>query len=271
MSEKMNERVAHSMGVWNISPKYTFLSGTTLKFIAVISMLLDHIGAVLVYPLYQNHIFANIRLWYYIYYIMRGIGRLAFPIYAFLLVEGFIHTRSKMKYALNLLLFAIISEMPFDLALGHELTHLTDNVFFTLFLALLCIWSIETAQNQLEARFKENTSMQVRLGSYLGVVIVLTAAFASMAYLLDTDYDMFGVILVSVLYLFRYSRLFQGLLGYTCFLKWAWSFPAFFFIQFYNGKRGIGLKYFFYAFYPVHLMILYYISKYLTNLYFGVI
>lgn len=267
----MSEWVAHSMGIWNIPSKYTCLSGSALKMIAVIAMLLDHVGAVIVYPLYQNHIFTNMHLWYYIYYIMRDIGRIAFPIYAFLLVEGFAHTRSRVKYAGNLLLFAIISEVPFDLALRHELKHLTDNVFFTLFLALLCIWCIDTLQNQVDQKMK-NASIQVRLLGYLIVVLVITAAFAAMGYLIDSDYDMFGVILVSIFYLFRYSRLFQGILGYTSFCaKWPWSFPAFFLIQIYNGKRGIGLKYFFYAFYPVHLIILYYISKYLESLYFGVI
>ena len=91
------------------------MSGTTLKWIAVISMLIDHTAEVLI-----NHNAAlTDPIWAQIYVLMRGIGRIAFPIYAFLLVEGFLHTRDVKKYLARMLTFAVVSEIPFDLAVFH--------------------------------------------------------------------------------------------------------------------------------------------------------
>ena len=91
------------------------LSGTTLKWIAVISLLIDHTAEVLI-----NHNAAlTDPIWAQIYVLMRGIGRIAFPIYAFLLVEGFLYTRDVKKYLARMLTFAVVSEIPFDLAVFH--------------------------------------------------------------------------------------------------------------------------------------------------------
>lgn len=107
------------------------LSGTTLKWIAVISMLIDHTAEVLI-----NHNAAlTDPIWAQIYVLMRGIGRIAFPIYAFLLVEGFLHTRDVKKYLARMLTFAVVSEIPFDLAVFHTPFYWGyQNVF------LRCFW-----------------------------------------------------------------------------------------------------------------------------------
>ena len=111
------------------------ISGYWLKLIAVISMLIDHTSAVILeqIPGLENPAF-----------LMRIIGRLAFPIYCFLLVEGFYHTRSRAKYAGRLFLFALISEVPFDLAFSRRMWDFSsNNVFFTLLFGLLVIWGVE--------------------------------------------------------------------------------------------------------------------------------
>ena len=115
------------------------MSGTTLKWIAVISMLIDHTAEVLI-----NHNAAlTDPIWAQIYVLMRGIGRIAFPIYAFLLVEGFLHTRDVKKYLARMLTFAVVSEIPFDLAVFHTPFYWGyQNVFFTLFLGLLALAGI---------------------------------------------------------------------------------------------------------------------------------
>ncbi|MBQ2453108.1 MAG: hypothetical protein II497_01520, partial [Lachnospiraceae bacterium] len=101
------------------------MTGTALKLIAVVSMLIDHTGDVL---------FPG-QLW------LRYIGRLAFPIYCFLIVEGFIHTRNVMKYMARLLVFGIVSEIPFDLAFFGEISYPGyQNVFWTLLLGLMSIY-----------------------------------------------------------------------------------------------------------------------------------
>ena len=121
----------------------TEITGSTLKIIAMITMLIDHIGATIVLQLVQRNsdnfdAFGNVRItgMVILYYVLRGIGRLAFPI--FLLLEGFQYTHNRFLYIGRLLLFAIISEIPFDLAVnlstnsilkGHVLEFTSQNVF----------------------------------------------------------------------------------------------------------------------------------------------
>ena len=105
-------------------------SGYDLKFIAVITMLIDHLGASLLWR-YIDFIHAySDDILMSLYTLMRYVGRMAFPIYCFLLVEGFLHTKSVFKYALRLGAFALISEVPFDLALNQSLwAPYSNNVF----------------------------------------------------------------------------------------------------------------------------------------------
>ncbi|MBQ1547390.1 MAG: hypothetical protein IIZ61_03265, partial [Lachnospiraceae bacterium] len=123
--------------------KLTGLTVFVLKMIAVCSMLIDHFGATVV----ERYIDANMLWdgnWYIIYRTLRCIGRLAFPIYCFFIVEGFKYTRSRPKYAIRLLAFAFISEVPFDMAFQKSFFDMSyNNVFFTLFLGLLTIWAID--------------------------------------------------------------------------------------------------------------------------------
>ena len=129
------------------------LSGSALKLIAVITMLVDHTACFLLVsvPIFNKKLVINSTPYDFSFYIfLRAVGRLAFPIYAFLLTEGFQHTHDRKKYALNLLGFALISEIPWNLLHGGTMHYKTQNVFFTLFLGLLCMIIYETYQQDLK-------------------------------------------------------------------------------------------------------------------------
>ena len=225
------------------------ISGSTLKIIAIVTMFLDHIGAVLVEP-YLIHLMDQeiTKQFYLFWWIDRGlrlIGRVAFPIFIFLLLEGFVHTRNRAKYARNLFVFALLAEIPFDLAVSASIVDIQyQSVMLTLLLGYCGIWSYD----------------ELKKRGYQTIVAFLPAAIATIAaHILHTDYGAFGVFIIVLLYYIGYEK--KNLkLFYVCgvfsFL-WEVTAPiAFLFIHFYNGKRGLQLKYIFYFFYPVHLLIL---------------
>ena len=124
------------------------LSGSTLKWLAILLMLIDHVGAslleVFVLNGYSNSPLAgltgNVDFWWKVDRVLRYIGRSAFPIFCFLLVEGAVHTRDIRRYAGRMIAFAFVSELPFDLALrNHFPWWAHQNVFFTLALGLSAI------------------------------------------------------------------------------------------------------------------------------------
>ncbi|MCL2719580.1 MAG: conjugal transfer protein TraX [Lachnospiraceae bacterium] len=242
-----------------------------MKIIAVIAMVIDHIGLGIWYRLpelgYLVPETIDAETWWSVYRLMRNIGRTAFPIFCFLLVEGFFHTRSYAKYALRLFTFAFISQLPFRYALLDLAKGL--NVFFTLFIGLVTIWVLAEVKIRWPKRF-----------IYLpGWVLIITIA-CYLAYLLDTDYDYKGVLLIVVLYIFHKTRLIALISGYLSFkvamyyssamslsfLKYMgadYYFPGFILSYIYNGRRGLKTKYLFYLIYPVHLAIIYMIWNYL--------
>lgn len=223
------------------------LSGSALKLIALVTMFVDHIAAAVIARLLVTG--QGTETLYQVYFAMRDIGRIAFPIYCFLLVEGFDHTGNKGRYALRLLLFAFLSEIPFDLAFsGTVLEFGYQNVFFTLFIGLATICGFDAVSAKKEWH------------PVVRSLLLAAVMFGGMwtAYMLHTDYDAKGVMVIMVLYLTRKVRGLQILAGCIAF-GW-WELPAlvaFIPIAFYNGKRGWNMKYLFYAFYPVHLLILY--------------
>lgn len=244
------------------------ISGSTIKIIAIVAMLIDHIGATILERVLVNVGLVSImgsndtdRIMQFmseyggllaLYFIMRQlIGRIGFPIFCFLLVEGFAHTHDVRKYALRLGAFALISEIPFDLAFhGKAFYWGYQNVFFTLFLGLV----VMIIYRAIEEKLKVNKYVKILL-----YVLALVAG-AAVAELLKTDYSAIGVVCIMVLYIFRKKKWQQILAGCIAFL-WEITAPlAFIPISFYNGKRGLQMKYFFYAFYPLHLLILYLIA-----------
>ena len=224
------------------------ISGYWLKVIAVVSMLIDHTSAVILEQIPGLEAPA---------FFMRIIGRAAFPIYCFLLVEGFMHTRDREKYALRLGCFAAVSEIPFDLAFNGKVLEVGyQNVFFTLLLGLLTMMAYDVVMNQSRWSVWKRTA--------LSTIAILAGMFA--AEFLSTDYGALGVLCIMVFYLFRRSRIQQVVFGCLAFVWWEWAAVfAFVPIFYYNGKRGFGMKYFFYAFYPVHLLILYLICLLYTS------
>lgn len=237
-----------------MSKQIPSITGSTLKLIAVCTMFLDHFAVcVLNYGLLRlEHIQNQPELWNLIldaYRILRLIGRIAFPIFCFLLVEGFLHTRNAKKYALRLFLFALISEIPFDLAIRNTLVDFRyQNVFFTLLIGLLVM--------MLCSRLEKHRIIQAAVMS--GGLLC--------AQLLHTDYSYKGVLLIEILYLLRYHRAYQAIAGAAAF-SWELTAPlAFIPIWYYNGQRGLSIRWFFYWFYPVHLLLLYGIKSLLPLL-----
>lgn len=217
----------------------------TLKVIAVLTMVIDHVGAALIWQVVASA-GENYHVWHMTYKCMRLIGRIAFPIYCFMIVEGAEHTRDIKKYILRLLFFAVVSEIPFDYAIFGHNTWEYQNVFFTLAIGLLCIWSIEKIEEKIN----------IGIGQMLLKTCVIFLA-VYLAEFLKTDYDSFGVFIIVVLYLFRKNRLRQCLIGAVGFC-WEITAPlAFLPIYFYNGQRGKKInKYVFYLIYPLHLVLL---------------
>ena len=221
------------------------LSGTTLKYIACGTMLLDHIGASCIENGFLNSSaspapLAGLDL------ALRLIGRLAFPIFCFLLVEGFTHTHDVNKYVRRLFLFGLLSEVPFDLAFFHSPFHPGDqNVYWTLALGVLAMAGL---------RHFETPDGTPRWKGFLCAGGCVLLAFAA-----NTDYNGIGVLILCALYLTRNDRKQQCIVGAALF-AFEYTAPlAFVFIWFYNGQRGScskALQKAFYWFYPVHLALL---------------
>ena len=201
------------------------MTGFQLKLLAMLAMTADHIGAVF---------FPEIPL-------LRWIGRLAMPVLCFFIGEGLRHTRSPRRYLLRLTWFALLSELPFDLAFygGIEWGH--QNVYFTLALGLLALWAIQSRGME-------------------GWLLALTAALA--AELLGCDYGMYGVLLNLLLDRFHRARSEQ--LAAAALLNLAFfglqtqtlSLIALPLLWLYNGKRGRDDRRLFYLYYPAHLCVL---------------
>ena len=244
------------------------LSGCTLKMIAVFTMFIDHTAATILErmlvqmpaggPVTQQ----NIAVWQGLYLLMRLIGRMAFPIYCFLLVEGFFHTANRAKYALRLFLFALISEVPFDMAFNQKFLDTSyNNVFITLLIGLLTIWTADYAicRYKTEGLTGRERMKTQNLRGICVAAVLLTGGI--LAEILHTDYGAGGVAAIFVMYLFCNDRM-RGfsimvlVLGLLCgMLEWA-AFLMLIPLRAYNGTRGQQVKYFFYWFYPVHLLVL---------------
>lgn len=243
---------------------YAGLSGSTLKIIALTTMILDHIGAVpLETYLLKNHIPMTLSLTphhplVYVYFALRLIGRLGFPLYIFLLVEGFMHTQNEWKYLGRMAVFCVLSEIPFDLAVslskskilsGQWIEFGYQNVFFTLtigLLVLILLRRIEQADLPIWRKCIGNI-----LVLFIGVML---------AAVLHTDYSAFGVIAIVLMYWGRSNPVKGMFYSVTALMVSSvlevTAYFACLLVRQYNGTRGIRLKYFFYIVYPVHLFLL---------------
>lgn len=237
------------------------ISGSTLKIIALVTMFIDHIGAVVLEP-YLSKGFESysttgredlFEFLCQIDMVLRGIGRLAFPIFCFLLVEGFLYTKNRRKYLIRLGIFALISEIPFDIAFNQSILEFSSqNVFFTLFFGLCTIIAVDAFLHLEKLQISESVRMILAAGAVAGGMYL--------AYFCSTDYNYKGVVAIVVMYFLRQNKtaeMFGGCLTLTYFvLNEAYAFIDVIFVSLYNGKRGLKLKYVFYAFYPCHLLLL---------------
>ena len=229
------------------SYNHQIFSGSALMVFAIVTMLIDHIGAGFLVcwkkawePIFAFQLLGTLHT-VSLYQLFRLVGRLAFPIFAFLLVEGFCHTSNRRKYAWSLAIFALISEIPFDF-LFRPIYGNSQNIYFTLLIGFLTMWGLE--------RYRGRPVFQA---------IIVAAALAA-ATVLHTDYSYHGIVLILALYLFRKQPVLQTVFGaLSLYFEWFAVF-AFIPIRLYNGRRGFVrgryMKYFFYIFYPVHMGVI---------------
>ncbi len=245
-STKMNirfDKMAYSLRIGN---RTLSLSGSALKFIALISMVIDHWALFFVSPESTA------------YSVMRCLGRIAFPVFAFLISEGFIHTRNRKRYFLTLLFFAFISEIPWFFIFRQSGTH---NVLFTLTLGVVALALIE------------------RLRGYWPLCVLGVLIMCGIGYLLRSDYNWRGVLMIVLFYVLRPENVqtWKERFGIgdlpRGFIQVLFTFPlmmrsgiigavlASIVILLYDARpgrlRGPVAKYSFYAFYPLHLGLFY--------------
>lgn len=259
------------------------MTGFALKVIALTSMIIDHIGKVF-YPTRA----VSDWLGFYIPDFLMWIGRIAFPVYAFLIAEGCRKTRSMPKFIGRLALFSIISEAFYYMAFrsynvsGIELVKQTfvsmsslkfGNVFSTLMFGVIAVYVY-----QLLNRRKTKWLMLLNIPFLLLLMII--AGYC------HTDYEGFGVILIFLLYIFQekkyqtavllgwstvlylgwfswngrilmwFQSLANGYIDYTYIPCWIFACISAVLVYFYNGERGRKIKWAFYIAYPAHLLIL---------------
>jgi len=212
-------------------------------------MFIDHIGAGI---LEQSDFFMG-NYWE-IDFLVRGIGRIAFPIFCYLITQGCAYTHSRVKYALNLFIFALISEIPYDLLFwctpvdwGHQ------NVYLTLLIGLLSIWLMDIVEKR-----------ELKFGILLEIPILAIGAI--LAELLETDYGAWGVLLIGIIFLSKKTKKIQCITSVIFIitspfymnmsLLEAFGAIAFIFIGISTSERKNKInKYVFYALYPIHLLI----------------
>lgn len=214
-------------------------SGAQLKAIAMLSMLFDHLNKALIYPYLNGGILLRISD------LLDILGRIAFPLFCFLLVEGFFKTGNRKKYLLMLLLFGLVSEVPFDLFTTCRFFNPNwNNVLFTLALVLLVLWCIDALKPKLN-----------RAQWFLASAIIVAAA-ALFSMLLGLDYEYHAILIGYFFYLFRNLPLLAIFFGFISMHKEPWALLGFFLTLCYNGERGRQNKLLNYWFYPAHMLML---------------
>ena len=231
------------------------LDSTALRLLAILFMVLDHLWATVVPG----------NLW------LTCVGRLAFPIFAFQLCEGYRHTGDFRRYRRRLLVFALLSEIPFNLFYaGSVIFPFHQNVLFTLLLGLLAIRQADRLRREEGIKKKSLRCLALLLIFAGGVVLF-------------PDYGLMGIMTVLCFFVFRDHRLFQlaamavlniftfkgqtipiSLFGLACdFPIQGFALLALPLIWLYNGEKGRGgkgLRLFWYIFYPLHMLALYFIQ-----------
>ncbi len=241
------------MNIINNLKKFKCLNSTTLKIIAMTAMFLDHAGKTL---------FFN-QEW------MVWVGRIAFPIFAFQIAEGYNHTKDFKEYLKRMFIYALISEIPYNLLYGFPIYPLSQNVLFTFCISLVIIRLIDKSWQKHWALGLVTTVISVYIGYWLAAALL-------------TDYKGFGVLMVVSFWLFgrvKFGWILQllaiiyinwemiGGFNFTFMINgreiWvpvqAFAILAMIPIFMYNGEKGPGGKRFrraVYIFYPLHMFVL---------------
>lgn len=218
----------------------SYFDSIQLKMIAACAMLIDHTA----------HVFFPAAIY------MRCIGRLAFPIFAFMVAMGYFYTKDIKKYMLRMFIFAIIAQIPYVYMVG-SFDPIPFNVIFTLLFGLVSIYAIETGK------------------PIIGITVTLMLAILAESG--GFDHGAFGVFMVLAFYYTRNSRSLRNISAVTLILlftlsyiaqlgilSFTWIIILFYLIpipliDLYNGKKGISnpfTKWFFYIFYPLHITVL---------------
>lgn len=256
--------------------EYAFLSSNSIKIIAIITMFIDHLSKIVLQswavfglsPKMEMNMLSQeqyITINAFVKITLTNIGQIAFPLFCFLLVEGFHHTKNRKKYLSLMILFALISEIPFDIAFFYIMSIRErtfpfnfnyQNVFFTLALGILLMTTLERIEKKFPLAEKPKISVVFQCIS-VGFIAII-------ADLIKADYGSMGILFVFFLFTLKKSRLLQVISVLIVYMIYTGNIPSGFFlissfaILCYNGKRGnLNLKYFFYLFYPLHIILLF--------------
>ncbi len=237
-----------------------FINTFTLKIIAIICMTIDHIGACLGTTYYNGNYYLSGLMSIDTYTLLRIIGRIAFPIFCYLIVEGLFYTKDVFAYVLRLLIFALFSQIPFSLLTRGEALSFSKNlnVFFTLAIGLITISGMEYCKTCCKKNIV-NKPMCV----FLDMVAVVCAV--SFADTINCDYAGYGIVVIVIFYVLK-DRPFLitlGLLLATLAMSEMmelFALIAMIPILLHNHQKGPSMKYVFYSYYPVHMLIIYFIS-----------
>ncbi len=220
------------------------MTGFIIKIIACLSMILDHIKYAI--PIIDN-------------YFTQYLGRISFPLFAFLITEGYVHTSNLKKYYKRLIIFAVISQIPFMLFRTLVGKWQMLNIMFTLLLGLTAILIYDKGKNKII--------------SCLAVILIIYSGK-----ILKVDYSWWGIAIIFIIYVFRNKKILLSIFYIALSIVYyylifgntllkiknmfylIYTIVPIIFILLYNGKQGRKIKYFFYAFYPVHMIILYLIN-----------
>lgn len=249
-------------------------SGNQLKIIALILMVVEHFFKVFTIPIIEYYKIEFPRVYEIQDFAIRylyPLTAIAFPLFAFLLTEGFIYTHNRKKYLNSMLLFSLISEIPFDMAFFSSFAKNAgtfplyfeyQNIFFTLLIALLCLTVLEKLPRYEPKKRKKNLTAIIL---YAAVIV----GFGTISELLKCDYGFRGILLISLLYLFHNNRFAQCLVYPALMIFFDGDQPNIYsliyccLLLFYCGKRNLKgkiathpqFKYLVYAIYPFHLLI----------------
>ncbi|MCI5502324.1 MAG: conjugal transfer protein TraX [Lachnospiraceae bacterium] len=207
-----------------------------LKIVALITMLCDHLAVVLVSAKNDPQL----------YNILRMIGRISFPVICFMITEGFRYTSNRKKYLQRMFIFAVISEIPFDLVISNSFIDINNqNVIWTLLIGLLVLMGIEKYSGRIDEQ------------------MICIFAGSAVAFIMKVDYSFYGILIIAVFYMCRENHYKMFIIIMILLVlqgrKEAFGILSIPFIMAYDSDKEEKKlpKYFFYIFYPLHLTVLY--------------